>query len=188
MNCQKLLRRKLESARLSAGWAKTETLEGQRAASLEKALEARHDGRPTMTRGLQGRALCLEIVVGQDKLHDGAHRVKFEGNPRSPFAAVFIADLHVKRVGKQPRRLRLQHLALPVDSAVVPNVSDWRAGFPVGLNSPATPISSSEFAIRQRLPQVLGRCGDVGDINELRLIHLFLFLRLIYFYPLRDPS
>src|SRR5262245_5738196 len=109
-----------------------------------------------MTRRLEGRARWLEIIVSQSELHDGAHRLQFEGNPRWPFAAMPFADLHPKGVGKQPRPLRLEHFTLPVDPAVFSDVPHRRADIPVGLNSPSTPVSLGECTIRQRFPQSLG--------------------------------
>jgi hypothetical protein len=39
--------------------------------------------------------------MGQSELDHRARRLKFERHPRWPFAAVLLADQHVKGIGKQ---------------------------------------------------------------------------------------
>ncbi len=68
---------KSESTGFLSRRLETQALKGQRAAGLEQALEARHDGRPAMTCRLEGCSLRFEVVMGQSELDHRARRLKF---------------------------------------------------------------------------------------------------------------
>jgi hypothetical protein len=132
-----------------------------------------------MTCRLEGRFLRFEVVMGQSELDHQAQRLKFERHPRWAFAAVLLADQHVKGIGKQARPLRLQYFTLPINAAVFPYVFNRRTDLPIGFNASAAPIPSSELAVGQRLPQLLGCRRNIGDVDKSWLVHLIAHDRFL---------
>ena len=59
---------------------------------------------------------------------------------------------------------------MAVSEEAAPKILD----LPIGLEVGAKPILLREFLARERRPQTLGRCADIGDIDETALAALLM--------------
>src|SRR2546430_758880 len=125
----------------------------QRLAGFQIALQARQHQRPAATDALERLAAGLELVVNDGELHLIPLRLKLEGYARWRFG--FHAGMRcTKRIGKAPRRIKLEYLAGDVFLFTLELEREWRADLPIRDDAIADPVLLRHFFVVQGLSVV----------------------------------
>src|SRR5215475_10459603 len=137
-------------------------------AGLEERFEVRQDLRPAVRDGIDQFGAFTLDAVRSGQFHCVGDGLDLHGAER-PALGLELGLLVAPANAETLRRLKGDDLAGISHAAVGKHELPRSADLPIGLEVGAKPILLREFLARERRPQTLGRCADIGDIDETAL-------------------